>query len=1137
MQDAGEEGQETGLTERLLRMESELRAQRAEMAALRAEILSLKDEATTPKVVPATDWDYVAPPRKPEPAFVPPLPVARVTPPPPPPPAPPPVAKAPTPVPVPPSAPVPPIPAPPVAPLPPRPVAPEFVPKAPPPQPPQAVVNLFSEPAKPGAKPEPRRSVENRIGSQWFNRIGIFVVLLAVALALKYVYDNHWIHPTAKGKIISGLLVGAAVVLWSERFRRKGYDAFSFSLKAIGTGTLYLTLWASFQIFHLLPAWVALIMMIGVTAWNAIMAWAQDSELLAVYALVGGFATPALLGSGDNHEVFLFSYVLAMDVAVLFLVCKKPWQRLLLGSFPGTVIYFVGWYAKFFTPDQAGVTALFAVLLAAPFAAIALAGKQRDDAAEGVLAPLAAASFLAWSLYSVLEDSHHHALLPWFAVALAAVYLLLMRVRREGVAEAVHLALAVIFLTIAVPLKAEGRWITIGWLAEGVVLLWVAAKMFDPDVQRRVRALMRWLGCAALALGVGESLIFWAQQDARNSFWNARFTTEMAAVAALALAAYLARHPKNASELDPATALTAPDWPVIALFCTLVGHVLAPLAVARELTAFWSIGPVAETGYRQQLNAFSIAAFVMVYAAGMVGWMVLGPGKRSSDTQRSLLGWISATYFAMGFVVMIVTPAMGDGGPTLAFRNQRFLFELCGIGALALVGWITRRSLRSAEPGSADWTLRWPFAIAMSTLATHLLVAVAVARELTLFWSVGVPADADYRMQLNAFSIASFLMVYAACLVAWLVFGNARRSTEAQKTLLGWIATIYLALGFITMAVTPTVGDGNPVRVFFNERVIFQMCGVAALALVAWFARLAMRSREAEPANSLSWPLLNVQCTLGANLLAALAGAREISAYWSVGPIQTSTYRDQLHIISVASFLMVYGACLVSWVALRARTDEARKQRTTQRVLGCLYLAIGALAMIVTPIVGDGGPLNVFWNARLLLEMVGAASLAITAWFAWRAWRVRKIADEEWVGTAAVSLVTFNLLVVLAGVHEIFTYFGVRATGDAGLAEAFTISAWLMVYAAILLAAGFWRRMAFVRWQGLTLLVFTIGKVFLYDMHTLSSGYRILSVFGLGALLMTVSFAYQKDWLRLREDAIASEANDAIASEANEVAP
>jgi len=945
MQESGEEGHEPGLNERLSRMERELHAQRTEMAALRAEILSLKDTAVFPEAVPKTDWDYVAPPRKPEPPFVPPLPVSRVPPPPP--------RVEPVPVPA------------------PVPVAPEVVATAPPEPAPPVVVNLFSEPAKPSAKPAVHRSVENRIGSVWFPRIGILAILIAVALALKWVHDTYRFHPTPTEKIGVGLVLGALVVLGSEWFRRKGYDAFSFSLKAIGTGTLYMTLWASFHIYHLLPAWVALIMMIAVTAWNAIMAWAQDSELLAAYALIGGFATPALLGSGGNHEVFLFSYVLAMDVAVLFLVSKKPWQRLLLGSFPGTVTYFFGWYAKFFTPDQAGVTGLFAVLLAAPFAAIALTGKQRDDAAEGVLAPLAAASFLAWSLYSVLEDSHHHAWLPWFAVALAAVYLLLMRVRREGLAEAVHLALAIIFLTIAIPLKAEGRWITVGWLAEGVVLLWVAAKMFSPDVQRRVRALMRWLGCCALALGVGESLVFWAQQDAKNSFWNARFATEMFAVAALVLAAWLARHPKNEAEAE--AALSAPGWPMIALMCTFVSHILAPLAVARELTAFWSVGPAADYAYRQQLNAFSIA---------------------------------------------------------------------------------------------------------------------------------------------------SFLMVYAACLIAWLAFGREKRSTDARPALLGWIAIIYLALGFITMIVTPTVGEGNPPRVFFNERVIFQLCGVAGLALVAWFARLVVRSRKPEPGETLNWPLLNVQCTLAAHLTAALAGAREISSYWSVGGIQTWEYRDQLHIISVAAFLMVYGACLIAWVALREKTDFARKQRTTLRVLGGIYLAIGSLAMIVTPIVGDGDPLNVFWNARLLLEMVGAATLAATAWLAWRAWHVRKIVDEQWPGTAAVCFVTFNLLTVLAGVHEIFTYFGVRATGDASLVEAFSISAWLMVYAAALLAAGFWRKMAFVRWQGLVLLVFTIGKVFLYDMHTLSYGYRTLSVFGLGALLLAVGLAYQKDWLRLREDSI-----------------
>jgi uncharacterized membrane protein len=74
-----------------------------------------------------------------------------------------------------------------------------------------------------------------------------------------------------------------------------------------------------------------------------------------------------------------------------------------------------------------------------------------------------------------------------------------------------------------------------------------------------------------------------------------------------------------------------------------------------------------------------------------------------------------------------------------------------------------------------------------------------------------------------------------------------------------------------------------------------------------------------------------------------------------------------------------------------------------------------------------------------------------------------------------------------------------------------------MVYGAVLLAVGFWRRTSFIRWQALILLVFTIGKTFLYDMRNLTQGYRVVSLLGLGALLMAVSFAYQKDWLALRD--------------------
>ena len=74
-----------------------------------------------------------------------------------------------------------------------------------------------------------------------------------------------------------------------------------------------------------------------------------------------------------------------------------------------------------------------------------------------------------------------------------------------------------------------------------------------------------------------------------------------------------------------------------------------------------------------------------------------------------------------------------------------------------------------------------------------------------------------------------------------------------------------------------------------------------------------------------------------------------------------------------------------------------------------------------------------------------------------------------------------------------------------------------MIFGAALLVLGFWRRSAFLRWQALVLLSAAIVKVFVVDVSQLSQGYRVLSFLVLGALLLAISFAYQKDWLGLRQ--------------------
>ena len=163
----------------------------------------------------------------------------------------------------------------------------------------------------------------------------------------------------------------------------------------------------------------------------------------------------------------------------------------------------------------------------------------------------------------------------------------------------------------------------------------------------------------------------------------------------------------------------------------------------------------------------------------------------------------------------------------------------------------------------------------------------------------------------------------------------------------------------------------------------------------------------------------------------------------------------------------------------------------------------------------DSPSFHAVFNSRLLLELIGAAALAVSVWVAWQ---VRQREQHTlWLKLTAAGVIAFILLILVAGVREISTFFSKGAENNAGLAEAATISGWLMICAAALLAVGFWKRRAFIRWQGLVLIVFTIAKVFIYDMRNLSSVYRVLSFIGLGILLMAVSFAYQKDWLGLRE--------------------
>ena len=72
------------------------------------------------------------------------------------------------------------------------------------------------------------------------------------------------------------------------------------------------------------------------------------------------------------------------------------------------------------------------------------------------------------------------------------------------------------------------------------------------------------------------------------------------------------------------------------------------------------------------------------------------------------------------------------------------------------------------------------------------------------------------------------------------------------------------------------------------------------------------------------------------------------------------------------------------------------------------------------------------------------------------------------------------------------------------------------VYAIVLLMLGMRRSVGALRWVSLSLLIVTIGKVFLYDLGHLEGLHRVGSMFGLAVSLLFVSFLYQRFVFRAR---------------------
>jgi uncharacterized membrane protein len=634
------------------------------------------------------------------------------------------------------------------------------------------------------ARGREQRSLESRVGSQWFNRIGIVAMLIGVAWFLKFAFDNHWVGPA--GRILIGLLCGAALIAWSERFRSKGYATFSYSLKAVGSGVLYLSLWAAFSLYHLIPPGVAFAGMVLVTAFNAFIAWRQSAELLAVYAIVGAFSTPLLLSTGRNEEVFLFSYLLMMNAATMALLVLKGWNRLLVLSFIGTVAFYWGWYWQFYTPAAFVTTTGFLSLFVLLFAAATILARQRrvhpeqDDAAR-VLVSLANAAFGFLGFYAMLSQngSGRNTALAWCSVGFGAFYLAVRKwMERTPIAGSrlaslsdIQLSIAIVFLTLAVPLAVHGHWVTVGWMAEGSVLVWVATRL-------RTR-LMQVLAGGALSLGL-ISLAMDATIGQTRVLWNTRLLSFAVSIAAMFIATALARGEAKRE----GTATSAGGWELLAETAAVIARALVIIAVLLEIHTYWWSGPPPAAGMADLRSPGSLlgSAIWLMAASGAIVWAAARrraslPQSASQQTWTQLAEAIC--WFAAGLVVLFIG---------IFYPQQQVIWNLRFAAFAVAVASIVWAGCHMRDRTSQLY-------IGASVVAT-VLTLTAICFEIATFWStralLAAPGSMLYGSQLagrqmaERFSYSAWFLIAGTALLA---VGFRRRSA-----LLRWQGLVLLAV-------------------------------------------------------------------------------------------------------------------------------------------------------------------------------------------------------------------------------------------------------------------------------------------------------------------------------------------------------
>jgi hypothetical protein len=441
------------------------------------------------------------------------------------------------------------------------------------------------EPMRAAVKPEPAPatsffSMEERLGANWLNKLGIAILVIGLAFFLAYKLQT-W---GPGGKVLCGFAVSVALLaggVWLER--KETYRIFARAGIGGGWALMFFTTFA----MHHLPAarvldslaadLVLMLLVAGGMVGHSLRYRSQAVTGLAFLLGFGTLLTSDLEATGDT-VVFSLTASAVLALALVVVTTLRHWAWLELAGLSAVYINHLVWLTQVLPDNQRAFADFWpsTVLILLYWLIFRLAYVFRT--------PLNPKEETISSLSAVLNSTGVLGLLrfqavhpEWAAWALAvlgvAEMALAFRVRsRRRQAFVVLSTIAAVLLVAAVPFRFHGVSWPVLWLVEAQVLALSGLRLGEP-VFRRLGLLAGVLTGAVLAVHDVLPLFLF-----RLDFPDPDRHTSL--IVALALAAilywvhaevYPKRWPRIAENQNEAFALRVTSW----------------LGVAAGLTALW----------------------------------------------------------------------------------------------------------------------------------------------------------------------------------------------------------------------------------------------------------------------------------------------------------------------------------------------------------------------------------------------------------------------------------------------------------------------------------------------------------------------------------------------------------------------